>query len=89
MSFLIGISFAILLALFTVVFYLITRRLPKEFLLASVVLMFVGDGVLVATWYYGLVEIVEDIKVFKLGIAASFVIGAFSRSIYFMLNYDE
>ncbi len=86
MSFLIGISFAILLALFTVVFYLIARRLPKEFLLVGVVLMFVGDGVLVATWYYGLVEIIEDIKIFKLGIAASFAISAFGRSIYFMLN---
>lgn len=86
MSFLIGISFAILLALFTVVFYLIARRLPKEFLLVGVVLMFVGDGVLVATWYYGLVEIIENIKVFKLGIAASFAIAAFGRSIYFMLN---
>lgn len=89
MSFFIGISFAILLALFTVVFYLIARRLPKEFLLAGVVLMFVGDGVLVAIWYYGLIEMIEDIKVFKLGIAASFAIAAFSRSIYFMLNYDE
>ena len=89
MSFFIGISFAILLALFTVVFYLIARRLPKEFLLAGIVLMFVGDGVLVAIWYYGLIEMIEDIKVFKLGIAASFAIAAFSRSIYFMLNYDE
>ena len=89
MSFFIGISFVILLALFTVVFYLIARRLPKEFLLAGIVLMFVGDGVLVAIWYYGLIEMIEDIKVFKLGIAASFAIAAFSRSIYFMLNYDE
>ena len=86
MSFFIGLSFIVLLTLFTVVFYFIARRLPKEFLLTGVVLMFIGDGLLVATWYYGFIEIIDNIKIFKLGIAASFCAAAFGRSLYFMLN---
>jgi len=89
MSFLTGASFFILLSLFTIVFYFVAKRLPKEFLLTGMVLMFVGDGILVAFWYYGLEDIISDIKRFKLGIAASFAIGAFGRSIYFMLTSDD
>jgi len=89
MSFITGASFIILLTLFTLVLFFLITRLPKEFLLTGIVLMLVGDGILVAFWYYGLVDIVSDLKRFKLGIAASFAMGAFGRSIYFMLTSDD
>lgn len=88
MSFIIGFSFIILLAIFTVVLWLIARRLPKEMILSSIVFMMVGDAVLVGLWYYGLLEIVESIKQFRLGIAGAFCISAMGRSIYFLLQSE-
>lgn len=88
MSFIIGFSFIILLAIFTIVLWLIARRLPKEMALSSMVFMMVGDAVLVGLWYYGLLEIVESIKQFRLGIAGAFCISAMGRSIYFLLQTE-
>ena len=48
--------------------------------------MMVGDAVLVGLWYYGLLEIVESIKQFKLGIAGAFCMSSMGRSIYFLLQ---
>jgi hypothetical protein len=87
-SFIIGFSFIILLAIFTIVLWLISRRLPKEMALSSMVFMMVGDAVLVGLWYYGLLEIVESIKQFRLGIAGAFCISAMGRSIYFLLQTE-
>jgi hypothetical protein len=87
-SFIIGFSFIILLAIFTIVLWLIARRLPKEMALSSMVFMMVGDAVLVGLWYYGLLEIVESIKQFRLGIAGAFCISAMGRSIYFLLQTE-
>jgi len=87
-SFIIGFSFIILLAIFTIVLWLIARRLPKEMILSSIVFMMVGDAVLVGLWYYGLLEIVESIKQFRLGIAGAFCISAMGRSIYFLLQTE-
>ena len=89
MSFIIGFSFSLLLAIFTVLLYIIAKRLPKEFLLTSVVLLFAGDATLVALWYYGLSEVVDNIKLFKFGIAVSFMFTSFGRAIYFMLSHDN
>lgn len=88
MSFLLGFSFVILLAIFTVVLWLIAKRLPKEYVLSLILFMMVGDGVLVGLWYYGLLEIVESIKQFRLGIAGAFCISAMGRSIYFLLQSE-
>jgi hypothetical protein len=85
-SFIIGFSFIILLIPFTVVLGLIAKRLPKEMALSSMVFMMVGDAVLVGLWYYGLLEIVESIKQFKLGIAGAFCMSSMGRSIYFLLQ---
>jgi len=82
------VSFIILLAIFTIVLWLIARRLPKEMALSSMVFMMVGDAVLVGLWYYGLLEIVESIKQFRLGIAGAFCISAMGRSIYFLLQTE-
>ncbi len=88
MSFIIGFSFIILLAIFTIVLWLIARRLPKEMILSSIVFMMVGDAVLVGLWYYGLLETIESIKQFRLGIAGAFCISAMGRSIYFLLQTE-
>ena len=89
MSFIIGFSFIVLLATFTIVLWLISKRLPKEFILSSIVFMMVGDGVLVGLWYYGLLEIVDSIKQFRLGIAGAFCMSAMGRSIYFLLQNEK
>lgn len=89
MSFIIGFSFIILLSIFTIVLWLISKRLPQEFILSSIVFMMVGDGVLVGLWYYGLLDIVESIKQFRLGIAGAFCVSAMGRSIYFLLQNEK
>jgi len=89
MSFIIGFSFIILLTTFTIVLWLIAKRLPQEFILSSIIFMMVGDGVLVGLWYYGLLEIVESIKQFRLGIAGAFCVSAMGRSIYFLLQNEK
>lgn len=89
MSFIIGFSFIILLGIFTVLLCLVNKRLPKEYIISSIIFMMVGDGVLVGLWYYGLLEIVESIKQFRLGIAGAFCISAMGRSIYFLLQNEK
>ncbi|MDC6464900.1 hypothetical protein PQZ39_00550 [bacterium] len=89
MSFLIGFSFIVLLLTFTIVLGLISKRLPSEFILAPVVFMILGDAVLVGLWYYGLVDLIEIEKVFRLGIAAAFCTVAMGRSIYFLITNKE
>ena len=89
MSFIIGFSFIILLSIFTVLLYMIAKRLPPEFLLSSIVILFAGDAVLVGLWYYGLLEIIEVEKHFRLGIAGAFATASMGRAIYFMLSYNE
>lgn len=51
--------------------------------------MMVGDAVLVGLWYYGLVEIVESTKQFRLGIAGAFCFSSMGRSIYFLLQNEK
>ena len=68
---------------------MVAKRLPKEFALTSIVLMFAGDAILVALWYFGLVEIAEVEKHFRLGIAGAFATTAMGRSIYFMLQQER
>ena len=89
MSFIIGFSFILLLAMFTILLWLIAKRLPKEMILATVTFLIAGDAVLVALWYFGLVDIIEVEKHFRLGISAAFCTSAMGRSIYFMLQQDE
>jgi len=50
-----------------------------------IALMLVGDGVMVALWYFVLGEFVGDLKLFRLGIGTAFCAGAFTRSLYFMI----
>jgi|TARA_B100001287_G_scaffold121245_1_gene102179 hypothetical protein len=90
MSFIIGFSFIILLAIFTILLWMIVRRLPKEFALANIAFLIFGDGILVALWYFGLLDVIEVEKHFRLGIAGAFATGSMGRSIYFLLmNYGR
>ena len=86
MSFILGFSFTLPLAMFTFILYIISKRLPKEFIMTSIVVMLAGDATLVSLWYFGLQEIVDNLKLFKLGISTSFMFASFGRSLYFLLN---
>ena len=89
MSFIIGFSFIFLLAFFTVVLWMIARRLPKEFALATIAFLLFGDAVLVGLWYFGLLDIIEVEKHFRLGIAGAFATSSMGRSIYFILMQSK
>lgn len=86
MSFLLGYLFIILLSVYTVLLWLVSKKLPKEFALASITFLIAGDAVLVGLWYYSLVDIVEVTKHFRLGIAGAFTTASLGRSIYFLLK---
>ena len=58
---------------------------PKEAVQLPIFFMIAGDGILVALWYFGLREIVDTLKEFRLGIGLSFVTSSFGRSIYLMI----
>jgi len=91
MSFLIGFSLVLPLVIFTILLYFLSKFAPKEAAQLPILFMFMGDGLLVALWYYGLYEIVDSYKHFKLGISGSFCFISFGRAIYFMIqfNYDN
>ncbi len=89
MSFLIGFSFIILLSMFTILLWFIARLLPKEFALTTIALLIFGDAMFVGLWYFSLVDIVEVVKQFKLGIAGAFCAASFGRALYFMLSYEK
>ena len=89
MSFLTGFSFLIWLLIFTVLLDKVSKLLPKESAQAIIVFMIFGDAALVALHYYGIKDIVENVKEFKLGIAASFGLMSICRSIYFLISNQE
>ncbi len=89
MSFILGFSFIMLLALFTIILWLVSKKLPKEFALSTIIFMMVGDAILVGIWYYGLLEVAESVKHFKLGISGAFCFSALGRSIYFLTQNEK
>lgn len=88
MNFLTGLSLVIPLALFTTVLWIISRRLPGEFVLAIISIMIFGDALLAGGWYFGLGQEVTDMKQFRLGCGFAFCVTSFGRAIYFMLKSD-
>lgn len=86
MNFLIGLSLTIPLALFTMVLWIISQRLPGEMVLAIIGIMIFGDALLAGGWYFGLGEEVTDMKQFRLGCGFAFCVTSFGRAIYFMLQ---
>lgn len=89
MSFILGFSFILLLSIFTVLLLIISKRLPKELASSSIFLLIMGDAVLVALWYFSLIELISVEKHFRLGIAAAFCASSMGRSIYFLLNSNK
>lgn len=57
--------------------------------LASIAFLIMGDAILVGLWYYGLLDIVEVEKHFRLGIAGAFCTASMGRSIYFLLQNEK
>ena len=86
MNFLIGLSLTIPLALFTMVLWIISQRLPGEMVLAIIGIMIFGDALLAGGWYFGIGEEVTDMKQFRLGCGFAFCVTSFGRAIYFMLQ---
>ena len=86
MEFLIGFSF-IVYVLFTTAGTIMLGRIitNPEFSMLPLLLMFGFDGLGATIFYFVGIEIVSDIKLFKLGIAASFAIGTMLRVV--MLVY--
>lgn len=88
MSFLSGFAFIIFLSIFTILLWLIAKRVPKEAALLSIVFLCAGDAILVGLYYFALVEIVQDVRLFKIGIAGAFATASMGRSIYFLLKQN-
>ena len=86
MSFFLGLAFTIVLGFWSIFLTIIQRLNLKDFGLPLIIgLMFLGDGVLVGIYYYALIDVVETLKPFKLGISSSFALISISRSIIFLL----
>jgi hypothetical protein len=89
LSFIIGFSFIFLLATFTVVLWQVAKRFLKDIVMSAVIFMMMGDAILVGLWYYGLLEVVEVEKHFRLGIAGAFCATAMGRSLYFLMQSEK
>jgi hypothetical protein len=89
MSFIIGFGFLICLLFFSALLLGISKFIPKEAAISLIVFMILGDGIMVALWYFVLGEYVPDLKLFRLGIGTAFCAGAFSRSIYFLFASNK
>ena len=85
MDFLIGFGITFLLAAAFGLIVIVSKLLPKELALVPIYGMIAIDGVVAAIWYYGMVELVQDYKAFKVGIAASFMLMAFAKAIFLVI----
>lgn len=89
MSFLAGFAFVLILTLTTIVVLFLADYLPGDFALVPVVFMFGLDFVLVGSYYFIMISeggINIDEKLFRYGLAASFMMSAFGRSFYLMIR---
>ena len=86
MSFLAGLSLVIPLALFTLVLWIVSQKLPGEMLLAIIGIMIFGDGLIAGLWYFGIGEEMMDMKRFRLGCGFAFCCTSFGRALYFLIK---
>ena len=86
MNFVIGFSLIIPLMVFTMVLWMIAKKLPSEMILGTIGIMMFGDALLAFGWYFGIGEEIANINQFKMGIAFAFCATSFGRAIYFMLK---
>jgi hypothetical protein len=89
MDFLIGLSSILLLAPFFMLVVYLMRMLPGEFSLVAIGLMFLGDGVIGAAFYYIGVDFVKSVDNLRLGIACSFVLATIFKVVYMILNQNK
>ena len=91
MSFVAGLSLVIPLALFTLVLWIVSQRLPGDMVLATVGIMIFGDALIAGLWYFGIGEEMADMKRFRLGCGFAFCCMSFTRALFFLIkgNFDE
>jgi hypothetical protein len=86
MEFLIGLGIVSLLVPFFLLVVWLLKLLPSEFSFGIVTIMLFGDGAISAIWYYGGTPFIENIPVFKLGIAVAFAVVTVFKVTYLVVN---
>ena len=85
MSLLAGLSLILGLTFLTVV-VLYLFEYTKEFPMALVGVMMIGDLLVAAAWYYIGVEFITDVPKFKLGMSIAFAVMSFARALTFFVQ---
>lgn len=86
MDFMIGFLFMIPLIGLMLGYEVLSKYIPKELVVSVVYALILADGVCAAVWFYGIVELMENIKLFKLGMAAAFMGGTVVKVSYFAVK---
>ena len=86
MNFITGFSLVLPLILFSYVILYVAKILPPQAILGAVLLMFLGDSIFAALWYYGIGEDVTNISRFKLGCGLAFATTTIVRALYFAIK---
>ena len=47
--------------------------------------MIAVDGACAAVWYYGMLDLVENVRAFKVGISCSFMFTSFAKAIFLVI----
>ena len=90
MSFLIGFAFILFIIVSTLCVHLIAKVFNSpEYAGLPVLFMLVFDGLCCYIYYFTCQGFVEDIKLFKLGISASFALGTLIRVLYLAYTQIE
>jgi len=85
MDFLTGFGITLLLSMAFAIIILVSKLLPKEFALLPIYGMIAVDGACAAVWYYGMLDLVENVRAFKVGISCSFMFTSFAKAIFLVI----
>ena len=86
MEFMIGFLFILPLIGLMLGYEVLSKYIPREVVVSVIYGLILADGVMAAVWYYGIVEVMENIKLFKLGMAAAFMGGTVVKGSYFAIK---
>ncbi len=86
MEFMIGFLFILPLIGLMLGYEVLSKYIPREVVVSVIYGLILADGVMAAVWYYGIVEVMENIKLFKLGMAAAFMGGTVVKVSYFAIK---
>ena len=86
MEFMIGFLFILPLIGLMLGYEVLSKYIPREVVVSVIYGLILADGVMAAVWYYGIVEVMENIKLFKLGMAAAFKGGTVVKVSYFAIK---